>query len=128
MDSNYKSPADIAGYYFALLVGSKSNSVPGAFWLLANIVADAELQADVEEIIAKHYVPETDSFDWPALLRDTSIASSFKETLRLYGNVMHARSVTEDIRLKVARRWKDDASDVLFRGGNSIIMLVNLVD
>ncbi|KAK9490814.1 cytochrome P450 [Lipomyces doorenjongii] len=127
MDSNYKSPADIAGYYFALLIGSKSNSVPGAFWLLANIVADAELKADVEEIIAKHYVAETDSFDWPALLQAPLISSSFKETLRLYGNAMHSRSVPEDIRLKVARRSKADASEVLFRGGSSIIMPVNLV-
>ncbi|KAK9365062.1 cytochrome P450 [Lipomyces kononenkoae] len=127
MDSTYKSPADIAGYYFALLVGSKSNSVPGAFWMLANIVADPELKANVEEVIAKNYVTETDSFDWAALLQDPLITSCFKETLRLYGNTMHARSVKDDITLKVARRSKDEASHVRFRGGSSIVMPVNLV-
>ncbi|KAK9384167.1 cytochrome P450 [Lipomyces mesembrius] len=127
MGSNNKSSADIAGFFFSILVGSKSNSVPGAFWVLSNIVADAELKAEIEEIIAKHCPAETGEFDWTALLQDPLITSCFKETMRLNGNLMPARKVMEDTTLKVASRSKDDARDVLFRKGSSIVMPGNVI-
>ncbi|KAK9427343.1 cytochrome P450 [Lipomyces doorenjongii] len=127
MGSSNNSSADIAGFFFSILVGSKSNSVPGAFWVLSNIVADAELKAEIEAIIAKHYDAETGEFDWTALLQDPLITSCFKETMRLHGNIMPGRKVMEDMTLKVASRSKDDARDVLFRKGSSIVMPANVI-
>ncbi|KAK9319634.1 cytochrome P450 [Lipomyces orientalis] len=127
MDGDHKSSADIAGFFFSILIGSKSNSVPGAFWMLSNIVADVELKAEIEEIIAKQYDAVTGEFDWTALLQNPLISSCFKETMRLNGNTMPARQVMEDITLKVASRSNGDARDVLFRKGSSIVMPGNIV-
>ncbi|KAK9492795.1 cytochrome P450 [Lipomyces doorenjongii] len=125
--SAYKSPADLAGYYFAIVFASKSNSVPAAFWVLANIVADAELKTEVEGIIAKHYDPESDEFEWTALLEDPLITSCFKETLRLNANVLSGRRVMHDFTVRVANQSEDDAKDVRLRAGSTVMMPLNML-
>ncbi|KAK9246647.1 cytochrome P450 [Lipomyces tetrasporus] len=112
MASTHKSSADFAGYFFAIIFASKSNSVPAAFWVLANIVADAGLKAEIERIIATHYDPESDEFEWTALMEDPLIMSCFKETLRLNTNILSGRLVTHDLTLKVANQSEDDSKNV----------------
>ncbi|KAK9328091.1 cytochrome P450 [Lipomyces starkeyi] len=127
MASIYKSPADLAGYFFAIIFASKSNSVPAAFWLLANIVADAALKAEIEGIIASNYDPETDDFDWNKLLKNPVIVSCFKETVRLNVNVISGRKVMKDYTIKVASDSEEEAKNVTLRAGSLLLMPLNML-
>ncbi|KAJ8099591.1 cytochrome P450 [Lipomyces tetrasporus] len=127
MASTHKSSADFAGYFFAIIFASKSNSVPAAFWVLANIVADAGLKAEIERIIATHYDPESDEFEWTALMEDPLIMSCFKETLRLNTNILSGRLVTHDLTLKVANQSEDDSKNVRLREGSTILMPLDML-
>ncbi|KAK9489940.1 cytochrome P450 [Lipomyces doorenjongii] len=125
--STHKSPADMAGYFFAIIFASKSNSVPAAFWVLANIVADPALKAEIEGIIAKHYHPESDDYDWTALLGDPLINSCFKETVRLNANIISGRHITDDLTIKVAHQNGDDVKEVRLRAGSTVMMPLNML-
>ncbi|KAK9351787.1 cytochrome P450 [Lipomyces doorenjongii] len=127
MASTHKSPADFAGYFFAIIFASKSNSVPAAFWVLANIVADAGLKTEIEGIITKHYDPESDEFEWTALMEDPLIMSCFKETMRLNTNILSSRLVTHDLTLKVANKSEDDSKNVRLREGSMLMMPLNML-
>ncbi|KAK9364818.1 cytochrome P450 [Lipomyces kononenkoae] len=125
--STHNSPADMSGFFFAIIFASKSNSVPAAFWMLANIVADAELKAEVESIIARHYDPKSDDFDWTALVEDPLIVSCFKETVRLNANVISGRHVTQDFDVKVANQSDHQATEYRLRKGSAVMMSVNML-
>ncbi|KAK9364904.1 cytochrome P450 [Lipomyces kononenkoae] len=125
--STHQSPADSSGYFFAIIFASKSNSVPAAFWMLANIIADAELKAEVESIIAKYYDPKSDGFDWTALVEDPLIVSCFKETLRLNANVISGRQVTQDFNVKVANQSEDHTQEYRLRKGSTIMMSISML-
>ncbi|KAK9385507.1 cytochrome P450 [Lipomyces mesembrius] len=125
--STHKSPADMAGYFFAIIFASKSNSVPAAFLVLANTVADPALKAEIEGIIAKHYNPESDEYDWTALLGDPLINSCFKETVRLNANIISGRHITDDLTVKVADQNGDDVKDVRLRAGSTVMMPLNML-
>ncbi|KAK9358962.1 cytochrome P450 [Lipomyces starkeyi] len=126
MASTHKSPADIAGFFFSVLLASKSNSIPAAFWTLANIVADAGIKAEIQEIIPKYYIAEKDDFDWNELQKVPLITSCFKETLRLYGNGVSTRQVMEDFTLRVGNPSDNNAKDMRLRAGSAVLMPMSM--
>ncbi|KAK9235621.1 cytochrome P450 [Lipomyces kononenkoae] len=125
--STHNTPADLSGFFFAIIFASKSNSVPAAFWMLANIGADAELKAEVESIIARHYDPNSEDFDWAALVENPLLVSCFKETVRLNANVISGRHVTQDLDIKVAHQSEQHTKEYRLRKGSSIMMSVNML-
>ncbi|KAK9248440.1 cytochrome P450 [Lipomyces tetrasporus] len=124
---------DFAGYFLSIVFASKSNSIPAAFWYIANVVGDPELKVEIECVIASNYNRETGSFDWDALFEDKVLVSCFKETTRLVSNVTSGRYVTRDTMLKVAdplhpgMNGKESVKEYHLRKGDSVLLLGNLV-
>ncbi|KAK9246965.1 hypothetical protein V1506DRAFT_112168 [Lipomyces tetrasporus] len=78
----HKSPTDIARFFMSILIGSKSNPVPGAFWVLSNLVADIELKAEIEGFIAKNYIM---TLAGNLTLRITTICNRYEIALVPFG-------------------------------------------
>ncbi|KAK9453380.1 cytochrome P450 [Dipodascopsis uninucleata] len=106
-DSVYNSK-DVPGFFLGMLFGSKSNSIPTAFWTLAHIVNDPEIKKEIQEVVSDSYDSDTDEFDWNKLYDNELINSCFKETVRMVSNVSPARIATADTTLDIFNR--DDAS------------------
>ncbi|KAK7203048.1 cytochrome P450 [Myxozyma melibiosi] len=124
-ETEYTDAEDYAGYFFSIIFAAKSNSVPGAFWLLAEIISHPELKAQVELIIAENYNPETKSFDWDALMSNPVLDSCFKETLRINANIVSGRLAMEDTTLRVASSTDASPKPYQIKKGTQLLIFQN---
>ncbi|KAK7207727.1 cytochrome P450 [Myxozyma melibiosi] len=137
VEAGYDSYEDLSGYFCSILVAAKSNSVPGAFWLLAEVIRNPPLKAQVERIIADAYVPATGDFDWDSLMANQTLEACFKEMLRLNVNLASGRVALDDTTLKVTTDTldlKDSSSpptttkEYRIKKGSNLLMFYNLVN
>ncbi|KAK9464325.1 cytochrome P450 [Lipomyces arxii] len=121
---HHNTPRNMACFFFSLLFASKSNSIPAAFWYLANAINNPELKNELTETILKYYLPETKDFDWAALQEDPLIDSCFKENTRLYANNMIARAIIKDVTVKTGS-LSGTAKDFKLTEGGTLLMPMN---
>ncbi|KAK9459929.1 cytochrome P450 [Lipomyces oligophaga] len=127
VEHGFKAREDFGGYFFSITVAAESNALPGAFWLLAHVVADTKLKAKVEEILIKHYDPETQFYDLHAIVAEPLIHSCFSECLRLYANALSGRLVQKDITLSVVQKPSESPHNVIVREGSQLLVFQNMI-
>lgn len=127
VEAGYDSYEDLSGYFCSILVAAKSNSVPGAFWLLAHVVSNPSLKLQVEKIIGESYSSAAEEFDWDMLMNNSLLESCFKEMLRLNVNLASGRIATDDTILNVASPLDEsNIKDYKVKKGSSLLMFYNL--
>lgn len=126
-ETPYTSAEDYAGYFFSIIFAAKSNSVPGAFWLLAEIVREPNLKQEVEQVIAKHYDRDTNDYRWDAIMDDQLLDSCFKETLRINANIVSGRLAMKDLTLRVASKKDSTAEPYFVQKGTRLLIFQNLM-
>ncbi|KAK9452862.1 cytochrome P450 [Dipodascopsis uninucleata] len=114
-------------YFFSLIFASKSNSIPVAYWMLANIVNNPELRDEILEIIKTNYNPETDEFNWNELYREKLLNSCFKESARLNSNVTVSRTAIRNTNMRITNPDGNGYKDMLIRKGDHIMLYTNTV-